>query len=72
MHEHTIQAPVAERGCVKRAPGIVGMFIGMRTEQRVQRLRRRQRDLVEEWGPGVAGGRRDGEDKPGATPTRPQ
>ena len=46
------------------APGIVGMFIGMRTEQRIQRLRRRQRDLVEEWGPGVAGGRRDGgEDK---------
>ncbi len=43
------------------APGIVGMFIGMRTEQRIQRLRRRQRDLVEEWGPGVAGGRRDGE-----------
>lgn len=47
------------------APGIVGMFIGMRTEQRIQRLRRRQRDLVEEWGPGVAGGRRDGEEKPG-------
>ena len=47
------------------APGIVGMFIGMRTEQRIQRLRRRQRDLVEEWGPGVAGGRRDGEDKRG-------
>ncbi|EDP64732.1 hypothetical protein BAL199_04709 [alpha proteobacterium BAL199] len=45
------------------APGIVGMFIGMRTEQRVQRLRRRQRDLVEEWGPGVAGGRRDAEEK---------
>jgi len=45
------------------APGIVGMFIGMRTEQRVQKLRRRQRDLVEEWGPGVAGGRRDGEEK---------
>lgn len=46
------------------APGIVGMFIGMRTEQRIQRLRRRQRDLVEEWGPGVAGGRRDGDDRP--------
>ena len=45
------------------APGIVGMFIGMRTEQRIQRLRRRQRDLVEEWGPGVAGGRRDGDEK---------
>src|SRR3546814_9600735 len=40
------------------APGIVGMFIGMRTEQRIQRLRRRQRDLVEAWGPGVAGGDR--------------
>lgn len=37
------------------APGIVGMFIAMRADQRVQRLRRRQRDLVEEWGPGVAG-----------------
>lgn len=46
------------------APGIVGMFIGMRTEQRIQRLRRRQRDLVEEWGPGVAGGRRDAEERP--------
>lgn len=47
------------------APGIVGMYIGMRTEQRIQRLRRRQRDLVEEWGPGVAGSRRDGgDDKP--------
>lgn len=45
------------------APGIVGMFIGMRTEQRIQRLRRRQRDLVEEWGPGVAGGRREGDDR---------
>ncbi len=45
------------------APGVVGMFIGMRTEQRIQRLRRRQRDLVEEWGPGVASGRRDGEEK---------
>ncbi len=45
------------------APGIVGMFIGLRTEQRIQRLRRRQRDLVEEWGPGVASGRRDGEEK---------
>lgn len=54
------------------APGIVGMFIGLRTEQRVQRLRRRQRDLVEEWGPGVAGGRRDGEEKPGEKPARPQ
>lgn len=47
------------------APGIVGMFIGMRTEQRIQRLRRRQRDLVEEWGPGVAGGRRDADEKGG-------
>ena len=44
------------------APGIVGMYIGMRTEQRIQRLRRRQRDLVEEWGPGVAGGRRASRD----------
>ncbi|MEQ8398232.1 hypothetical protein [Thalassobaculum sp.] len=53
------------------APGIVGMFIGMRTEQRVQRLRRRQRDLVEEWGPGVAGGRRDADEK-GEKPERSQ
>jgi hypothetical protein len=36
------------------APGIVGMFIAMRSEQRIQALRRRQRELVEEWGPGVA------------------
>jgi hypothetical protein len=45
------------------APGIVGMFIAMRADQRVERLRRRQRDLIEEWGPGVAGSAdRDGED----------
>lgn len=50
------------------APGIVGMFIGMRTEQRIQKLRRRQRDLVEEWGPGVAGGRREGEGEGKAAP----
>lgn len=36
------------------APGIVGMFIAVRTERRIQALRRRQRELVEEWGPGVA------------------
>lgn len=40
-------------------PGIAGMFIGMRADQRIQRLRRRQRDLVEEWGPGVAGNKKD-------------
>lgn len=45
------------------APGIVGMFIGMRTEQRIQRLRRRQRELVEEWGPGVAGGFKSDDDE---------
>lgn len=45
------------------APGIVGMAIAMRADQRVERLRRRQRDLVEEWGPGVAGSAdRDGEE----------
>lgn len=44
------------------APGIVGMFLAMRTEQRIARLRRRQRDLVEEWGPGVASGGRRSED----------
>lgn len=37
------------------APGIVGMFYGMRVEQRIERLQKRQKDLVEEWGPGVAG-----------------
>ncbi|MBO6562005.1 MAG: hypothetical protein JJ959_15775 [Nisaea sp.] len=37
------------------APGIVSMGIAMRIEQRISRLRRRQRELVEEWGPGVAG-----------------
>ena len=31
------------------------MGIAMRIEQRIARLRRRQRELVEEWGPGVAG-----------------
>lgn len=50
------------------APGFIGIFIGMRTEQRIERLRRRQRDLIEEWGPGVAGSRdeKDGDAKPGA------
>ncbi|MEQ8335522.1 hypothetical protein [Nisaea sp.] len=37
------------------APGVVSMGIAMRIEQRIARLRRRQRELVEEWGPGVAG-----------------
>ncbi|UUX49053.1 hypothetical protein NUH88_16810 [Nisaea acidiphila] len=37
------------------APGIVSMGIAMRIEQRIGRLRKRQRELVEEWGPGVAG-----------------
>ncbi|MEO9900603.1 hypothetical protein [Nisaea sp.] len=37
------------------APGVVSMGIAMRIEQRIGRLRRRQRELVEEWGPGVAG-----------------
>jgi ABC-type transport system involved in multi-copper enzyme maturation permease subunit len=50
------------------APGIVGMFIAMRADQRVQRLRRRQRDLVEEWGPGVAGsGEQKDDNQPAAT-----
>ena len=48
------------------APGIVGMFIAMRADQRVQRLRRRQRDLVEEWGPGVAGSSDQEEEETGA------
>jgi hypothetical protein len=50
------------------APGIVGMFIAMRADQRVERLRRRQRDLVEEWGPGVAGSgdRKDGDKQQGS------
>ena len=37
------------------APGVVAMALAMRIEQRISSLRRRQRDLVEEWGPGVAG-----------------
>lgn len=45
------------------APGIVGMFIAMRADQRIERLRRRQRDLVEEWGPGVAGSTERGENQ---------
>ncbi|WPZ34483.1 hypothetical protein T8K17_25055 [Thalassobaculum sp. OXR-137] len=47
------------------APGIVGMFIAMRADQRMQRLRRRQRDLVEEWGPGVAGSNDKDEEEAG-------
>lgn len=47
------------------APGIVGMFIAMRADQRVERLRRRQRDLVEEWGPGVAGSSDQDEEQAG-------
>ena len=45
------------------APGIVGMFIAMRADQRIERLKRRQRDLVEEWGPGVAGSKKDEDDE---------
>ena len=45
------------------APGIVGMFIAIRTERRIQALRRRQRELVEEWGPGVARQKNQDEDK---------
>ncbi len=45
------------------APGIVGMFIAMRADQRIELLKRRQRDLVEEWGPGVAGSKKDKEDE---------
>ena len=47
------------------APGIVGMFIGIRTEQRIERLRRRQRELVEEWGPGVAGSNKPADEDEG-------
>ena len=43
--------------------GIVGMFIAIRTERRIQALRRRQRELVEEWGPGVARQKNQDEDK---------
>lgn len=47
------------------APGIVSMGIAMRIEQRIGRLRRRQRELVEEWGPGVAGALDDSEKREG-------
>ena len=58
-------------GLVKYAGGdglaldwrIVGMFIAIRTERRIQALRRRQRELVEEWGPGVARQKNQDEDK---------
>lgn len=43
------------------APGIVAMFMAARIEQRIGSLKRRQRELVEEWGPGVAGS--DDDDK---------
>ena len=37
------------------APGVVAMGMAMRIEQRIVQLKRRQTELVEEWGPGVAG-----------------
>lgn len=37
------------------APGIVAMIMATRIEQRIEKLKSRQIELVEEWGPGVSG-----------------
>jgi hypothetical protein len=37
------------------APNIVAMFMAARIEQRIEKLKNRQVELVEEWGPGVSG-----------------
>ncbi len=37
------------------APSIVAMFMAARIEQLIERLKSRQTELVEEWGPGVSG-----------------
>jgi len=44
------------------APNLVSMVMAARIEQRIERLKNRQTELVEEWGPGVAGN----EDEPDA------
>lgn len=36
-------------------PSVISMGLAMRIEQRIGRLRRRQQELVGEWGPGVVG-----------------
>lgn len=41
------------------APNIVAMFMAARIEQRIERLKERQTELVEEWGPGVSGNEDD-------------
>lgn len=41
------------------APNIVAMFMAARIEQRIERLKNRQTELVEEWGPGVSGNEDD-------------
>jgi hypothetical protein len=41
------------------APNIVAMFMAARIEQRIERLKSRQTELVEEWGPGVSGSEED-------------
>jgi hypothetical protein len=44
------------------APNIVAMFMAARIEQRIDRLRDRQTELVEEWGPGVSGSEAEKDD----------
>ena len=39
------------------APSIVAMFLSARIELSVDRLKRRQTKLIEEWGDGVSGNR---------------
>ena len=43
------------------APSIVSMVMAARIEQRIERLENRQTELIEEWGPGVAGSEEEGE-----------
>lgn len=42
-------------GLLSVAPGMVAHYVDARTRARVERLRGQQRQLIEEWGPGVAG-----------------
>lgn len=41
------------------APNIVALFMAARIEQRIEKLKNRQTELVEEWGPGVSGNEED-------------
>lgn len=42
-------------GLISITPSMVSVYVQARTEARIARLRQRQKDLIEEWGPSVAG-----------------